>query len=184
MKIKLHHGHVYRAALHLSGLESAFSGQIVPELEKVGFSHVRIWSDRSEVPSSFGKLRTMAQATHWAEAIYDGKEGEQKDLPPQVLVVRDDGTAVTSPVLPPGSPQWMPPRPGGSSMPTPRPGESDPACLPGYTRLSPNSPCIAVVPPGFALQPGSENAPRSNGPAIVLVTAVAVIAAIGKAVSS
>lgn len=156
--VALHKGHVYRAALHLGLLESAFASQIPGQLESLGFRDVEIWDDAAQLPAAFKRapdLTAIANASHWAQGTYDGTDGEVHPIPSQVLVMRDDGIAQSTTVkpLPANAPQWMPPRKGAASTPLPSPGQPDPACEAGYARLSLNGPCFAV------LEPGTKNAP-------------------------
>jgi hypothetical protein len=124
--VVLSRGHLYRAALHLGWLESKMSGQIIPALEKEGFTDVVIYEDAASLPPIFAtgspNLKTVPEATHWASGTYQGADGAVKDLPSQLRQLRDDGLSANPPgALPPlvttqpPTPPWMlPPLKGGA----------------------------------------------------------------------
>ena len=117
--VVLSRGHLYRAALQLGWLESKMSGQIIPALEKEGFTDVVIYEDAASLPPIFAdggspNLKTVPEATHWASGTYQGADGAVKDLPSQLRQLRDDGLSATPPgalpplvTTPPPQPPWM-----------------------------------------------------------------------------
>lgn len=178
--VALRAGHLYRAALRLSVFESAFSGALPGQLEALGFSDVQVWDDLGTLPNIFGAktpdlTRSQLGATHWAQGIFGGKDGERKTLPEQIVAYRDDGAAASSSTvkpLPGNAPTSRPTRPGGNALPMPLPGQPDQACEAGYTRISQNSACFALVTPGA--HPNA-NPPPAEGLSTPAKVGIAVI---------
>jgi len=110
------------------------SGQIIPALEKEGFTDVVIFEDKATLPAKFEagtpNLKLVPDATHWASGTYQGADGAVKNLPSQLRELRDDGLGAPLPPLPPlvavpvTRPPWALPTPVGGTGKGPAEGLS------------------------------------------------------------